>query len=72
MYYWLLYLVKTKRQLEVIKKLNFILNLGNFSLTLHSTNKTIVTLSSCLCQSIVNLVECLREIDEREAKHEEC
>jgi len=32
--------------------------------------KTIVRLSSRLCQSRANLVECVREIEERRAKHE--
>ena len=65
------FLGEVRRQLEVIKKLNFSLNLGQLFHILNPTNKIIVMLSSCLCQSIINFVKYLREIDEREAKAEE-
>ena len=68
---------KTWLTLETIPGRSFPTNvsINQFSISLSpidqdnvSYTKTIVTLISPLCQSIVNIVECFREIDERDAK----
>jgi hypothetical protein len=66
----LFYRVPTSSKLKVFSLLTLVLPKVIHS-SLNATNKTIVTLSSSLCQCIVNLVECNREIDEREAQAKE-